>query len=78
MVIKIWKILIDASGAMKDKKYGLKRFMRYGYDHNPLTDESRIKVESMHADVLLFRWLKMTDGLRMKHGRLESLIDSRN
>ncbi|MCR4696758.1 MAG: hypothetical protein K5654_05545 [Lachnospiraceae bacterium] len=41
------------TGAMKDKKYGLKRFMRYGYDHNPLTGESRIKVENMHADVLL-------------------------
>lgn len=39
-------------GARKDKKYGLKRFMRYGYDHNPVTEESRIKVENMHADVL--------------------------
>ena len=39
--------------AMKDKKYGLRRFMRYGYDHNPVTEESRIKVENMHADVLL-------------------------
>ena len=38
--------------AMKDKNYGLKRFMRYGYDHNPVTEESRIKVENMHADVL--------------------------
>ena len=40
------------SGAIKDKRYGLRRFMRYGYDHNPLTEESRIKVENMHADVL--------------------------
>ncbi|MCR5094813.1 MAG: hypothetical protein K6B72_12675 [Lachnospiraceae bacterium] len=39
-------------GAVKDKKYGLKRFMRYGYDHNPVTEESRIRVENMHADVL--------------------------
>lgn len=38
---------------MKDKKYGLRRLMRYGYDHNPVTEESRIKVENMHADVLL-------------------------
>jgi len=44
MVIKIWKILIDASGAMKDKKYGLKRFMRYRYDHNPLTGESLLLI----------------------------------
>ena len=35
--------------AMKDKRYGLRRFMRYGYDHNPVTEESRIKVEKMHA-----------------------------
>ena len=34
---------------MKDKRYGLRRFMRYGYDHNPVTEESRIKVEKMHA-----------------------------
>lgn len=40
------------SGAIKDKRYGLRRFMRYGYDHNPVTEESRIKVENMHADVL--------------------------
>ena len=38
--------------AYKDKRYGLKRFMRYGYDHNTLTEESRIRVENMHADVL--------------------------
>ena len=38
--------------AAKDKRYGLKRFMRYGYDHNPVTEESRIRVENMHADVL--------------------------
>lgn len=43
------KILLSAT---KDKKYGLKRFMRYGYDHNPLTEESRIRVENMHADVM--------------------------
>lgn len=40
------------TGAMKDKKYGMKRFMRYGYDHNPVTEESRIRVENMHAEVL--------------------------
>lgn len=39
-------------GAVRDKKYGLKRFMRYGYDHNPVTDESRILIENMHAEVL--------------------------
>ena len=39
-------------GAAKDKNYGLSRFMRYGYDHNPVTEESRIKVENMQADVL--------------------------
>ena len=38
--------------AMKDKQYGLKRFMRYGYDHNSVIEESRIRVENMHADVL--------------------------
>lgn len=45
-------LLTVFSGAMKDKRYGLRRFMRYGYDHNPLTEESRIRVENMHADVL--------------------------
>ena len=40
------------TSALKNKKYGLKRFMRYGYDHNPLTEESRIRVENMHAEVL--------------------------
>ena len=40
------------SQAAKDKSYGLSRFMRYGYDHNPLTEESRIRVEDMKADVL--------------------------
>lgn len=38
--------------AVKDKKYGLSRFMRYGYDHNPVKEESRIKIENMHAAVL--------------------------
>lgn len=35
--------------------YGLGRFMRYGYDRMTpmLTEESRIKVENMNADVLL-------------------------
>ena len=45
----IGKILIRA---MKNKKYGLKRLYRYGYDHNPVTAESRIKIENMKADVL--------------------------
>lgn len=40
------------AGTVKEKKYGLKRMYRYGYDHNPVTAESRIKVENMHADVL--------------------------
>lgn len=39
--------------AAKDKRYGLARFMRYGYDHNPTAEASRIKVEDMHADILL-------------------------
>ena len=45
----IGKILIKA---MKNKKYGLKRLYRYGYDHNPVTAESRIKIENMKTDVL--------------------------
>ena len=36
-----------------DKQYGLKRMMRFYYDKNPLTEESRIRVENMCADVLL-------------------------
>lgn len=36
-----------------DKQYGLKRMMRFYYDKNPLTEESRIRVENMKADVLL-------------------------
>lgn len=41
--------------ARKAEGYGYKRFMRYGYDRiTPmLTEESRIKVENMNADVLL-------------------------
>lgn len=41
--------------AKKEKGYGIKRFMRYGYDRMTplLTEESRIKVENMNADVLL-------------------------
>lgn len=41
--------------ARKEKGYGIKRFMRYGYDRMTpfLTEESRIKVENMNADVLL-------------------------
>lgn len=41
--------------ARKADGYGLKRFMRYGYDRmTPLLEEnSRIKVENMNADVLL-------------------------
>ena len=38
--------------AAKDKKYGIARLFRYAYDHNPVTEESRIRVENMHADVL--------------------------
>lgn len=36
-----------------DKHYGLKRMLRFYYDKNPLTEESRIRVENMKADVLL-------------------------
>lgn len=43
------RIMLDA---MRDKRYGLKRLYRYGYDHNPVREESRIRVENMHADVL--------------------------
>ena len=51
-------ILIDQgmgrilANTLKDRKYGLKRLYRYGYDHNPVTEKSRIRVENMHADVL--------------------------
>lgn len=36
-----------------DKHYGLKRMLRFYYDNNPLTEEGRIRVENMKADVLL-------------------------
>lgn len=36
-----------------NKRYGLKRMFLFYYDHNPLTEEGRIKVEHMQADVLL-------------------------
>lgn len=36
-----------------DKFYGLKRMIRFYYDKNPLTEESRIKTENMQADLLL-------------------------
>lgn len=41
--------------ARKADGYGLARFMRYGYDRMTplLTEESRIRVENMNADVLL-------------------------
>ncbi|ORX65793.1 alpha/beta-hydrolase [Anaeromyces robustus] len=39
--------------AMRDKKYGLKRVCRYIYDQNSVTEESRIKIENIHADILL-------------------------
>lgn len=41
--------------ARKAPGYGLTRFMRYGYDQMTplLTEESRIRVENMNADVLL-------------------------
>lgn len=52
-----WSLIDQGMGkiigsTMRDKRYGLKRLYRYGYDHNPVTEESRIKVENMHADVL--------------------------
>jgi len=42
--------------AKQAKGYGVKRFMRYGYDQlTPfLTEESRIKIENAHASILLF------------------------
>lgn len=36
-----------------DKRYGLKRMFLFYYDHNPLVEGGRIKVEKMQADVLL-------------------------
>ncbi len=41
--------------AAKAKGYGIRRFMRFGYDYmsDSLNPESRIKVENMNADVLL-------------------------
>lgn len=42
----IWK-------CAKDRHYGLKRMLRFYYDKNPLTEEARIQVENMKADVLL-------------------------
>lgn len=41
--------------AKKAPGYGLSRFMRYGYDmqEKRLNPDARIKVENMHADVLL-------------------------
>lgn len=39
--------------AKRDKRYGLRRAMRYVYDINPPIDESRILIENMKADVLL-------------------------
>lgn len=41
--------------AMKAEGYGIKRFMRYGYDQvePELNQKSRIQVENMNADVLL-------------------------
>lgn len=35
--------------------YGIRRFMRFGYDYmaDSLNQESRIRVENMHADILL-------------------------
>ncbi|OUM57663.1 hypothetical protein PIROE2DRAFT_17281 [Piromyces sp. E2] len=36
---------------MREKKLG--QMTRYCYDHNKMQEESRIKVEQMHADVLL-------------------------
>ncbi len=41
--------------AARAKGYGLKRFMRFGYDYmsDSLNQKSRIKVENMNADVLL-------------------------
>ena len=42
------------NSARKAPGYGLRRFMRYGYDllENRLLPQARIKVENMHADVL--------------------------
>lgn len=42
------------NSARKAPGYGMRRFMRYGYDllESKLLPEARIKVENMHADVL--------------------------
>ena len=52
-----WELIDQGMGkiivsTMQDRHYGLKRLYRYGYDHNPVTEESRIRVENMRADVL--------------------------
>lgn len=39
--------------AKNDKQYTLRRAMRYVYDINPPSPSSRIKLEDMHADILL-------------------------
>lgn len=49
------------AGAISNKRYGLARFMRYGYDHVPLLESSRIPVENMHAE-MLFLAVKNDDG----------------
>lgn len=46
----VMKILV---GIIKDKKYGLLRSLRYGYDKNGEDEASRILVENMNAHVLL-------------------------
>ena len=35
------------------KKYGMRRMLRGCYDENVQTEEARIKVENMHADILM-------------------------
>lgn len=36
----------------RDPNYGIFQFLRYCYDHNEMLEESRIKIEQMHAEVL--------------------------
>ena len=43
----------SAKECFKSKEYGKKRLIRYLYDNNKIALKSRIKIENMHADVLL-------------------------
>ncbi len=40
-------------GAIKDKRYGFSRILRYAYDSNGVEEQSRIHVEKMNAHILM-------------------------